>query len=88
MSLKIYFLRQGETTSSKTGGYCGELDPNLTSVGIQMAEAFAAAYSSISWNVVFVSPMKRAIATAKPLCNAIGLEMQVRDGLKELKYGK
>ena len=32
--------------------------------------------------------MKRTIATAKPLCDALGLEMQLRDGLKEIRYGK
>ena len=88
MSLTIYFLRHGETTASRTGGYCGELDPELTSVGTQMAKAFAAAYSSHPWTAVFASPMRRTIATAKPLCQALGLEMELRDGLKEIKYGK
>jgi probable phosphoglycerate mutase len=32
--------------------------------------------------------MKRTIATAKPLCEALSLEMQLRDGLKENRYGK
>jgi len=31
--------------------------------------------------------MKRAIATARPLCDALGLTMQMRDGLKEISYG-
>jgi probable phosphoglycerate mutase len=88
MSLKLYFLRHGETIYSKTGGYCGDLDPELTPEGMQMAEAVATAYRSLSWTAVFASPMKRTIATAKPLCNAVGLEMQLRDGLKEISYGK
>ena len=53
-----------------------------------MAEAFATAYRSIPWSAAYVSPMKRTIATAKPLCEAVGLEMQLRDGLKEIRYGK
>ncbi len=53
-----------------------------------MAKAFADAHRSISWTAVYVSPMKRTIATAKPLCDALGLEMQLRDGLKEIRYGK
>ena len=28
------------------------------------------------------------MATARPICEAIGLEMQLRDGLKELHYGE
>jgi broad specificity phosphatase PhoE len=87
MSLKLYFLRHGETIYSQTGGYCGNLDPDLTPEGMLMAEELATAYQSISWQAVFVSPMKRTIATARPLCTAIGLEMQLRDGLKEINYG-
>ena len=87
MSLKLYLLRHGETSYSRTGGYCGELDPELTDNGKKMAQAFASAHKAIAWNAVFVSPMKRTIATAKPLCEAVNIEMQFRDGLKELRYG-
>ncbi|NEQ38687.1 MAG: histidine phosphatase family protein [Okeania sp. SIO3I5] len=88
MSLKLYFIRHGETTYSKAGGYCGILDPELTPEGAQMAEQFAQNYSSLNWTAAYVSPMKRTIATAKPLCDAVGLEMQLRDGLKEIYYGE
>jgi broad specificity phosphatase PhoE len=88
MSLMLYFMRHGETIYSRTGGFCGDLDPELTPEGAKMAQAFAAAYSAIPWNAVYVSPMKRTIATAKPLCDAVGIEMELRDGLKEIKYGK
>ena len=88
MSLKLYLLRHGETAYSQTGGYCGELDPELTSGGVQMAQEFAEAYRSLPWAAVFVSPMKRTVATAKPLCDALSITMQLRDGLKEIRYGK
>lgn len=88
MSLTLYFLRHGETTYSQTGGYCGELDPELTENGMEMANAFAATYRDIPWTAAYVSPMRRTIATAQPLCDAAGLEMQLRDGLKEIRYGK
>lgn len=88
MTLTLYFVRHGETTYSRSGGYCGDLDAELTENGIKMAEAFAAAHKTIEWAAVYVSPMKRTIATAKPLCDAIGLEMQLRDGLKEIRYGE
>ncbi len=86
----LYFLRHGQTAYSLTGGYCGTLenDPGLTSEGVQMAEAFAKAYRSLSWKAAFVSPLRRAIQTAKPLCEAVGLEMQLRDELKEIAYGQ
>jgi probable phosphoglycerate mutase len=49
------------------------VDTELTPEGVQMAEAFAEAYRSIPWKGVYVSPLKRTIATAKPLCAALGL---------------
>jgi broad specificity phosphatase PhoE len=88
MSLTIYFLRHGETTASKTGGYCGALDPDLTPEGYQMAENFADAYKSLPWVAVFSSPLRRAVTTAKPLCEAVGIRMQLKEGLREIAYGQ
>jgi broad specificity phosphatase PhoE len=87
MSLIIYFLRHGETTASRSGAYCGSLDPDLTPAGYQMAEDFANAYRSIPWSAVFSSPQHRAIATATPLCKALGIQMQLKEGLREIAYG-
>lgn len=88
MSLTLYFLRHGETTYSRKGGYCGILDPGLTPEGEQMAQAFAQAYQSLSWSAIYVSPMKRTIATAEPLCAAVGMPMEKRDGIKEMNFGE
>lgn len=88
MSLVIYFLRHGETAASRTGGFCGSLDPELTPEGHQMARDFAAAYRSLPWAAVFSSPLRRAAATARPLCEAAGVPLQLKEGLKEIAYGE
>ena len=88
MTLNIYFLRHGETEASKTGGFCGTSDVELTLEGVIMAKEFAVAYQSVPWKAIFCSPMRRTIATAKPLCELVGMEMQLRDGLKEIDFGK
>ncbi len=88
MGLSLYFLRHGETQASRTGGYCGVLDLDLTAAGHQMADDFAAAYKSLPWAAVFCSPLRRTIDTARPLCAALGLEMRLRDGIKEIAYGQ
>lgn len=88
MTLTVYFMRHGETTYSQTGGFCGSLDPDLTDEGLEMAIAFGKAYSNLDWTAAYVSPKKRTIATARPLCDAVGLEMQLRDGLREIEYGE
>ena len=87
MTLNLYFLRHGETVASKTGGFCGTSDVELTPEGMMMAKDFAVAYQSVPWKAIFSSPMRRTIATAKPLCDLINIEMQLRDGLKEIDFG-
>lgn len=87
MGTQLYLLRHGETSFSLNNGFCGELDLDLTEQGKAMAEAFAQVYGAIPWKAVFVSPMKRTMATAQPLCTAAGIEMQLRDGLREMSFG-
>ncbi|AGF52668.1 sll0395 [Synechocystis sp. PCC 6803] len=88
MTLNLYFLRHGETTSSQTGTFCGRLDIDLTSHGYQMAHQFAEAYKDVSWTAIFASPLHRTMATATPLSKLINLPIQKRDGLKEIAYGE
>ena len=64
------------------------MDAELTPDGVCMAKAFADAYRLVAWTAVYVSPMKRTIATAQPLCDALGLKMELRPGLEEIHYGK
>jgi broad specificity phosphatase PhoE len=89
MSLTLYFLRHGETSSSRENLMSGSgLDIELTPAGLEMAQAFAAAYGSTPWQAIYVSPMRRTVATARPLCAAVNLEMELRDGLKEMSFGQ
>ena len=87
MSLTLYLLRHGATAFSRTGGFCGNLDPGLTEEGAEMARAFGEAYRNVPWEAVFASPMKRTRATAEPLCAALGIASELREGLKEIAYG-
>lgn len=89
MSLTIYLLRHGQTALSREDVFCGSgLDPELTKEGLEMAQSFSAAYKEKSWDAVYTSPLRRAIETARPLCDALGMKMQVCDELKEIGYGK
>ena len=89
MSLELYFLRHGQTALSREDNFCGSgLDPELTSDGLQMARAFASAYRSKPWRAIYSSQLRRATATARPLCDELGIEMQVRPDVSEIGYGK
>ena len=89
MALHIYFLRHGQTALSREDSFCGSgLDPELTPDGLEMAQAFSAAYLKNSWQAIYSSSLRRGITTAQPLCDALAMEMQVRPGLNEIGYGK
>ena len=89
MSLTLYFLRHGQTSFSRANAFCGSgLDPELTEDGQQMAEAFGNCYGDMTWAAAYVSPLRRAVATATPLCHHAGLTLRPRNGLKEIGYGQ
>jgi probable phosphoglycerate mutase len=88
MSLTLYFLRHGQTASSRANAFCGSIDPPLTEDGQAMAVAFGAAYKNKPWAAVYCSPLQRTQATARPLCEAIGIQPMIREGLREINYGK
>jgi broad specificity phosphatase PhoE len=88
MSLTLYLLRHGQTALSREDVFCGSgLDPELTQEGLEMAEAFAEAYRINSWTAIFTSQLRRTIATAAPLCEALGIEPEICAGLNEIGYG-
>jgi probable phosphoglycerate mutase len=88
VTLTLYLLRHGQTEYSRSNAFCGSVDPELTEDGIEMAQTFAVAYQSLEWQAIYASPMRRAIATATPLAEKLGIELELRDGLKEINYGK
>lgn len=89
MSLTLYFLRHGQTAFSRENSFAGSgLDLELTPIGLEMAQAFATAYASTSWQAIYCSPMRRAVATAQPLCTATKMDMQLRPGLTEMSFGR
>ncbi len=88
MSLRLHLLRHGQTAMSRANVFCGRgLDPALTSEGMAMAEAFAAAYRTVAWCAIYTSPLQRAVATAAPIAAEVGLAVQRHDGLMEIDYG-
>jgi broad specificity phosphatase PhoE len=89
VALTVYFLRHGQTAFSRENAFCGSgLDPDLTEDGLKMAEAFAAAYRSTPLMAVYMSSLKRALQTARPLCAALDITPQVREDLREIGYGE
>ncbi|MBC7788905.1 MAG: histidine phosphatase family protein [Anaerolineae bacterium] len=89
MTLTLYLLRHGQTADSRENVFCGSgRDPDLTADGVAMARAFADAYRATPWTAVYSSPLARTMQTARIITELAGLEVQQRDELKEIAYGK
>jgi broad specificity phosphatase PhoE len=89
MTLRLHLLRHGQTNASRGNLFCGRrLDPALTDEGLAMAASFCEAYRHVKWQAIYSSPLSRAVTTATPLANAVGLPVQPRDGFAEIDYGE
>ena len=88
MTPTLYFLRHGQTASSRDNVFCGAgLDPELTPDGFKMAEEFATAFSHVPWKAIYAGPLRRTIEAARPISQATGITLEIRDALTEISYG-
>lgn len=85
--MKLILIRHAETDGNKTR-YVGREDLDLNAVGRQQAASLAAALAHEPIDIIFSSPLSRAVATARPLAEARGLETELRHGLVEIDYGR
>jgi broad specificity phosphatase PhoE len=61
----------------------GIADPELASEGHEQAAKMAAYLGVENIEAVYVSPLRRAVETARPLCKLLGLEAVVSEGVAE-----
>ena len=61
----------------------GIADPELAAEGHEQAEKMAAYLGVDDVEAVYVSPLRRALETARPLCKVLGLEAVVSEGVAE-----
>ena len=70
MSLRLHFLRHGQTPHSRDDRFCGSSDPDLTDDGRAMAAAIAEALEREPFAAIYSSPLRRARETAEILAAA------------------
>jgi 2,3-bisphosphoglycerate-dependent phosphoglycerate mutase len=83
----LYCVRHGESAFNAEGRIQGQTDVSLSPLGLQQSQALATALSKLPIEAVFSSPLARAAQTARPVADALGLELIFEPGLKELNAG-
>jgi probable phosphoglycerate mutase len=85
----VLLIRHGENDYVKKGRLAGRLPGvHLNKNGKAQAEAVAERLKAAPIKAIYSSPLERAVETAQPLAAALGLEIQVRDGLIEVDFGE
>lgn len=86
---RLLLVRHGETAHSSEDAFCGVTEAPLTENGHQQAYALGERLrrSGLSVDALYCSPQHRAQDTARPLADALGLEIQTRAVLREINFG-
>src|SRR3954467_15074485 len=86
--MRLLLVRHGQTPSNVAFLLDTAVPgPGLTALGERQAAALPQALAGEDVEAVYASTLIRAQATAAPLAAARGLEVLVRDGIRELSAG-
>ena len=85
----LLVIRHGQSVANEEGKFAGFSDFDLTDLGRKQAE-LAAKYIKERYtvNAVYASDLLRAYNTALPTARAFGLEINAREGLREVYAGR
>ena len=85
---ELYLIRHADALPGAdevvAGGYD---DQALSDLGRRQAEALAARMASVSLAAIYSSPIERALRTARPTAERLGLEIQGEYDLREVELG-
>jgi probable phosphoglycerate mutase len=84
---RVFLIRHGATILSAEDRFAGATDVPLSDEGRQQASRLAVRLQEEPITAVYASTMGRTIETARILAEPHGLEVQQREGLREISHG-
>ncbi len=88
MSTRVFLVRHGATPLVAEDRFAGETDVALSDLGREQARRVGQRLAPVPLSAVYTSPMGRTVATARFISEPHGLQVQVRDGLREISHGR
>jgi broad specificity phosphatase PhoE len=88
MTTRVFLIRHGETTLTAEDRFAGSTDVPLGPNGRVQAEALAARLARDPITAAYCSPMQRTVETAAIIARPHGLDLLLRDGLREIDHGR
>lgn len=86
-STTLLLARHGQTVWHAENRYAGVSDVPLTDTGRAQAEALGRWAAAHPVDAIWTSPLSRAVITAEPACEALGLTAHREPGLRECDFG-
>jgi broad specificity phosphatase PhoE len=85
--MKIILVRHGETWGNREGIFRGRKDFPLNQNGLRQAQEVAADLRHWKIDAIYSSPLRRALDTAAPLSQALGLTIVQEPGFTDIGLG-
>lgn len=86
--MQIYVVRHGQTDSNKNGLIMGQrIDESLNEEGIRQASVLSENLEKEGFDVIFSSPLKRALQTAETISKKFNTPMLIYERLLERDFG-
>src|SRR5437763_14171228 len=84
---RVFMVRHGATVLSAEDRSAGATDVELSDEGREQTRRLAERLSHETLAAVYASPLGRTVETAQILAAPHNLEVQTRDGLREISHG-
>lgn len=85
----LFLIRHGENDYLVKNKLPGRIPGiHLNERGREQAAELSKTLSQLPIKAIYCSPLERAVETAKPLAQSLGLEIQIRDDLADTDVGK
>src|SRR5437870_3782688 len=88
MSTRLFLVRHGATVLTAEDRFAGATDVQLSDEGREQARRLAERLRAEKIAAVFASPLGRTMETARIIARPHGLEVETRDGLREISHGR
>jgi len=85
---RIFLVRHGATTLTAEDRFAGATDVPLSDEGREQVRHLARRLAEHELAAVYASPLGRTAETARIVAEPHGLEVQTRDGLREISHGR
>jgi probable phosphoglycerate mutase len=85
---RVFMVRHGATVLSAEDRFAGATDVALSDEGREQTRRLAERLSDEKIMAVYASPLDRTVETAEILAAPHKLEVQIRDGLREINHGR